>query len=155
MEPFEGTLHAHGVTARHAALVGHLVAHDAFLRHTRCDKHRVDDERRRRRDTNHLRLWSDFLSPHAKINNDQTAKMWSEVTTRALRKVRSYLPSSNPSTLLGRWCGPWYNRECNTMLKGSYADMDNSLGTRTPRKVDTAKTTDRSARNPITVFSQE
>ena len=59
-------------------------------------------------------------------------------TTMDLSKVRAALPrllsrlnDYGPGTRLGRWCGPWYNSDCQPMLKGGHADVDNSACLRT------------------------
>ena len=54
-----------------------------------------------------------------------------------------------PYTMLGRWCGPWYNPACNAMKKGELADIDNSVWYQKPR-VSSKKT--KVKRDPVSVF---
>lgn len=49
--------------------------------------------------------------------------MWTRIS---LRNV------STNTTLWGRWCLPSFNANCDQLLKGGYADMDNNLCTGKP-----------------------
>ena len=69
-----------------------------------------------------------------------------------VQAIRKYVNDCGPSTRLGRWCGPWYNPDCQPMIKGGHADNDNSFAT---GNVKPSKEEVNATRDPVSVFRED
>lgn len=66
--------------------------------------------------------------------------------------VRRLFDGAGPSSILGRWCGPWYSKSCDQMRKGALADHDNSACTAPPARKET-RTQEEVERDAVNVFA--
>lgn len=65
------------------------------------------------------------------------------------RMRKAFVKRASPNTILGRWCGPWYNETCDVMRKGRLADMDNSVWNAPPLPSEAEEDL---RKDPINVF---